>query len=193
MPTFKDLAGREWTIRFDGLLLDELRTERGIDLTDLIGSVYVTLEHDAALLTRALCFLCRDEIEKASLTPRQFAANIAGAVLDSAFAAILQAAQDFFPPRQWSGMHSRYCQQTTMLGEWVQAQPILAVLNRPEVSPSLREAMLRELASSLRPATTPTTTASSNSAAAESATGRAVTRSRRRSASPATAEPAPAA
>lgn len=188
MPTFKDLSGREWTIRFDGLLLDELRAERGIDLTDLVGTVYVTLQNDAALLTRALCFLCREAVDQAGLTPRQFAANLAGEALDAAFAALLQAAQDFFPPRLWCGMHSRYSQQKTLLTDWVQVQPILAVLNRPEVSPPLREALLRELAASMRQ----TIGDLSTSAAAASATGPARTRSKRASAPPATAASAPA-
>jgi hypothetical protein len=114
MPTFHDTAGREWSIKFDGLLLRELRDEHKINLADLGGVDYARIEADAAALVESLCCLCGEQIKAAGLTSRQFAAAITGDALDAGLQAIWEAAQQFFPLGKWSVLESNYAQQVEM-------------------------------------------------------------------------------
>lgn len=108
MATFKDANGRDWSIKFDGLLLKELRDEHGINLGDLSGADYARIETDAAALVESLVCLCSEEIKAAGLSPKQFAAALTGEALDAGLKAIWGAAQGFFPKARLSGLESNF-------------------------------------------------------------------------------------
>lgn len=152
MPTFKDTHGREWSIKFDGLLLADLRQAHQINLADLSGADYFRLEQDASCLVTAVCHLVREQLAAAGLTKAQLAAALTGAVLDTALLAVLEAAELFFPPARWSALASS-CK--TLRDQWQALAPAMAMLAQPGIPPlmveTLTEAIFRGLANSVSP------------------------------------------
>lgn len=145
MPTtFKDINGREWKIEWDGLLLDDVRTETGIDLADLSAGGLATIDQDAPKLVKVLSVLLREEIKAASLTDRQFSKLIKRDVQPAAFAAVLGAAADFFPVNVWSDVQQRFETQREFQTNWMRIKPLLAKLNEPSME-SLRPTILQAL------------------------------------------------
>lgn len=145
MATFKDTSGREWRVEFDGLLLDDVLTETGLDLSDLSCGALAQLDHHASSLVKVLRVLCGDEIRERNLQPREFARALRGDALVEALEAVLGAARDFFPPSVWSAMESRLKSQREFNRQWREIRPMLAKLNEPEVPPALQQAVMEAL------------------------------------------------
>ena len=145
MPSFKDTSDREWTIRFDGLLLDDLRTERKINLADISGADYLRLETDSGVLTRAVCFLCAEQFKSSGITDKQFSASFTGEVQEAALQAIWGAAKVFFRPKLWCVLESNCSQQRTAQEQWAQMRPMLAMLNQPDMPASLQAGIMEAL------------------------------------------------
>lgn len=142
MTTFNAL-NRDWSIRFDGLLLDELRSAHGIDLADVTGETYVKLESDQATLTKAVCFLCREQLEQHKLDARALAGSLVGETAEAALQAIWGAAKVFFRPKLWSVLESA-CAQRKMMAE---LRPLLETI---ETLPAgMREAAMDQLTAKL--------------------------------------------
>lgn len=145
MPmTFRDRSNRDWRVEWDGLLLDDVRTQTTIDLADLSGGGLAIIETDAPKLVKVLAVLLREQIAGAKLSNEQFSKAIRGDVLTSAFAAVLEAAADFFPQDTWSGIQRHLTSQRTFRTNWIKVKPLLAKLNEPEME-SLRPAVLQAL------------------------------------------------
>lgn len=190
MPTFKDSNGREWSIRFDGLLLADLRDELKIDLADVASGDYLRLESDPATLARAVCFLCAEQLKSDAVTVRQLSAALVGESQDRAIEAIWGAAKVFFRPQLWSELQSSYGQQKTTREQWLVLRPLMQLLNQPEMPAALRDSTMeavKDLMQSMSNGDLPTW------AANKSATGPVETRAESVSNSPATAECRPVA
>ncbi len=147
MPSFKDTSDREWIIRFDGLLLDDLRNERGINLADISGADYLRIETDAGALTKAVCFLIADQFKTAvpAITEKQFAASFTGEVHEAAIAAIWSAAKVFFPPKKWSALQSSCSTRKQFQQQWEEMRPMLARLNQPDMPQALQDGIMEAL------------------------------------------------
>lgn len=148
--TFKDADGRSWSLRFDGLLLSDLRTQHGINLADLSGGDYLRAEQDSSVLVTALCLLLRDACKAAKVTREQLSASLTGEALDEALAALWEAAKVFFPAKRWSALQSNYSQLSS---QWQAMGQAMALLAQPGVPPALVEtlttAILQGLANSV--------------------------------------------
>lgn len=186
MPSFIDADGREWTIRFDGLNLAELRRAHGLNLADLTGADYFAIDRDPSLLTVAVTHLVKDQLAAAKVSRPQFAAALVGQALDDAQSALWEAARLFFPPRRLSELQSSY---ETLRGQWQALGPTLLLLGQPGIPATLTEALARSLTSQA-PQTT-SSTASPTSAASSSATGPAGSQPNAACGSPAIAESVP--
>lgn len=190
MPQFADSNGREWTIRLDGVLLKELREATQINLADIGGASYALLNRDPSALTQALCVLCAEDIQKAGINSKQFAASLVGESLDKAWECLWGAAKVFFPARLWSALQLRFNQQIAILDGWETLQPLLTLLSKPEIPAGMRDAAMGELAKMIHgmSATDLRTLADQ-----PSATGPVEIQLKPATDSPATAESAPAA
>lgn len=166
MPQFTDCNQRTWTVAFDGLTLIELRDTHKIDLADVLSATYVELERDPGLLTKALAFLCREQIEKAGITPPQFSRALIGGHLEEAFAALWGAAELFFPAKLWSALSSR-CEQEKKASETRQQMKVLGLLE--DLPPELRDQLYAEIGKSL-PTALPTSPAGEASASGPDST-----------------------
>ena len=128
MSKFTDQMGESWTVEFDGLLLDDIANATGVDLADLSGGGLVEVEQDAKKLVRVLCVICADEISNRGKSNRDFAKRIVGETIEKATEAIVSAAGNFFPPKQWSELQSRLDSQRQLAEQTRTAKPLMALL-----------------------------------------------------------------
>jgi hypothetical protein len=161
MSTFKDSTGREWTIRFDGMLLADQRQQHQINLADLTGADYLSLDRDPSVLTVAVTHLVLDQLAAAKLTREQFAAALVGQSLDDALEAVWSAAKVFFPPKRLSALQSSYA---NLRGQWETMGPTMLLLGQPGVPPMMADALARTMMAAA-------STASASSEGSPSATG----------------------
>ena len=146
MPTFAAL-NRDWSIRFDGLLLGELRDQTGIDLADVMGESWLKIETDQATMTRAVCFLCSEQL--GAITAKQLAEAICGETAEQVSQALWGAAKVFFRPRLMSALESALEKRRAM-AEVLEAMRLLDSL--PE---AMREGALMELTAKMSGALQP--------------------------------------
>lgn len=187
MPSFRDAAGREWAIRFDGLLLGSLRDEHKIDLADVTAGEYVRLENDAASLVRAVCHLCRDQLAAQRLTASQLAEQIVGQAIDDAFAAVWSAAQLFFPPRRLSELQSSFTTAKDAASNWAKVGPMVKLLD--QLPADMRDTVMESVAEQMEAMSS----GSPNSAPLTAVSGRAASQSSAAIDSPANAACCPTA
>lgn len=146
MAKFKDVEGREWTIELDGLLLDSVQQETGIDIADLSAGGLFKLDQHAPTLVKVLAVLCGDERSKRNMSGRDFSRGIRGDVLQAASAAVLESAKNFFPPSVWSEMQSRLETQKSFSQDWAKIQPLLLRLNAPDMPEAMRDSIMAAMA-----------------------------------------------
>ena len=106
MRTFKDNAGRTWSVTLNVLQMKRIRAQLGIDLENVItldsgGKVKVDLvdriASDPCLLVDILWVCVGDEAKAAGVTDEEFGRSLAGDSIDEATAAFLDELVDFFP------------------------------------------------------------------------------------------------
>ena len=106
MRTFKDNAGRMWSVTLNVLQMKRIRAHLGIDLVNVItldagGKVQVDLvdriASDPCLLVDILWVCVGDEAKAAGVTDEEFGRSLAGDSIDEATAAFLDELVDFFP------------------------------------------------------------------------------------------------
>lgn len=101
MRTFRDKAGREWSIALPYDTVLELKDKLGIDLlaiADDDGKLLAQLADDLPFLFRVMFVVLTEQIEAAGLDERQFARGFGGDVFELALEAFLEELADFFPP-----------------------------------------------------------------------------------------------
>ena len=106
MRTFKDNAGRTWSVTLNVLQMKRIRAHLGIDLVNVItldagGKVKVDLvdriANDPCLLVDILWVCVEEEAKEAGVTDEQFGCALAGDSIDDATKAFLDELVDFFP------------------------------------------------------------------------------------------------
>lgn len=150
MPEFVDSAGQAWSVSLDGLLLAELREKASLDLVQ--DGLYAVEERED-VLTKALLVICREQRELAKLTEKQFAQRLIGEVQDKAIGAVRGAAQLFFRPSKWSAIQSRCAKRKEMDATYETIRPMLEMLNRPDMPPAMRDAVMEVISGQIEAAT----------------------------------------
>lgn len=163
MPEFKDATGLTWNVDLDGLLLADLREKAGVDI---VQEGLYAIEEREDTLTKALLVVCRDQISERKWTDRQFAKAVAGSAAESSLVAFRGAAELFFRPSRWSEIQSRSEAKKEADDTFRKLAPMLAILNRPDMPESMREAVMQVIASKIE-----AVTSSENSAPPASASG----------------------
>ena len=106
MRTFKDNAGRTWSVTLNVLQMKRIRAHLGIDLVNVItldagGKVKVDLvdriANDPCLLVDILWVCVEDEAKAAGVTDEEFGRSLAGESIEEATRAFLDELVDFFP------------------------------------------------------------------------------------------------
>jgi hypothetical protein len=96
MRTFKDNAGRTWTLSVDVAAVKRTRSTAGIDLLDLKGTL-TRLERDPILLCDALWAIVKPEADAAGIDEDSFLSSLAGDCIEVASRALLAELVDFSP------------------------------------------------------------------------------------------------
>ena len=98
MKTFKDNAGRSWTVSVTVDAVKRVRSLVGINLLDAIdGNLIERLVGDPVLLCDVLFALCRPEADRLGVSDEAFGQAMAGDALEHATSALLEELVDFFP------------------------------------------------------------------------------------------------
>ena len=148
MRTFKDNAGRTWSVTLNVLQMKRIRAHLGIDLVNVItldagGKVKVDLvdriANDPCLLVDILWVCVGDEAKAAGVTDEEFGRSLAGESIEEATRAFLDELVDFFP-----GAKRLFLQKAVGLarkfgGEW--NETLRQALEDPELEKRVRESM----------------------------------------------------
>ena len=101
MKTFKDNAGRDWTVAVTTAAIKRLRGMLEIDLMDVVeGDLLKKLYADPVLLVDVIYVLCKPQADAAEITDEQFGEAMAGDAIELATTALVDEIIDFFPNRR---------------------------------------------------------------------------------------------
>ena len=98
MRTFKDNAGRTWTISLTVSAVKRVRDLAKIDLLDLAnGRVFERLVADPVTLCDALYAACKPQADLEGITDEEFGEAMAGDAIEHASKALVEELIQFFP------------------------------------------------------------------------------------------------
>ena len=106
MQTFRDNAGRTWTVSVDVAAIKRVRALAGFDLLSVIdGKGIDRLVLDPVLLCDVLCAACRPEAERLGVSDEDFGRAMAGDAIEHATRALMEELVSFCPnPRDRTRM-----------------------------------------------------------------------------------------
>ncbi len=101
MSTFKDNAGRDWTVDVNVDSIKRVRKLVDVDLlTAVDGSLFKRLGDDHVLLIDVIYALCKPAADAANVTDEDFGRAMGGDVIEHATDALLSSTIAFFPRAQ---------------------------------------------------------------------------------------------
>ncbi len=101
MKTFKDLAGREWSLSINGTSAEKLRDTIQVDVMGALdGTLSTKILADPFLLIKIIYCLCQTQAEKLGITREGFGEAIGGQAIDDATTALLEEICGFFRQSQ---------------------------------------------------------------------------------------------
>ena len=106
MSKFTDALGQEWSLEFDGFLLERILLEARVDLAHLGADGLLAVETDAIRLIRVLAVACDEQLKARRKPAAEFQKQIRKDAITRARAALMEALADFFPESEWSAMQS---------------------------------------------------------------------------------------
>lgn len=111
MRTFKDNAGRTWTIALTVSAVKRVRDLAKLDLLDLAnGRVFERLVADPVTLCDALYAACKPQADAEGITDEQFGEAMAGDAIEHASKALVEELIQFFPNARERAALSRVVQ-----------------------------------------------------------------------------------
>ena len=98
MKTFKDNAGRTWTVDVNIATVKRVKSLLKVDLTDAVeGKLLDRFILDPILLCDVIYVICKPEADKEKITDEQFGQAMAGDAIEHATEALLEELINFFP------------------------------------------------------------------------------------------------
>jgi hypothetical protein len=98
MKTFKDNAGRSWTVQVNVDAIKRVRDLAQVNLLDVVeGKLLERLISDPVLLCDVIYCLCKPEADTKSVSDVDFGRAMGGDAIDGATTALLEELVDFFP------------------------------------------------------------------------------------------------
>jgi len=118
MRSFKDNAGRQWSVEINVAALKRVRGLTGTDLMQVIeGTLIEKLIRDPVLLCDVVYALCKPEADTRSVSDEDFGKAMAGDAIEAATTAVLEELVGFCPsPRDRANL-GRVLQATTKVME----------------------------------------------------------------------------
>ncbi|MBT4819068.1 MAG: hypothetical protein HON70_25395 [Lentisphaerae bacterium] len=98
MKTFKDNAGRTWTVGVNVDAIKRVRTVLDVNLMEAVeGDLLEQLSSDPVLLCDVIYVVCKPEADAQSVSDEDFGRAMAGDAIEHATTALLEELVDFFP------------------------------------------------------------------------------------------------
>jgi len=98
MKTFKDNAGRTWSVSVDVDAIRRVRTALKVNLTSTdFAAVLEQLLSDPVLLCDVLYVICKPEADRQKISDEDFGRSMAGDAIEHATAAFLEELANFTP------------------------------------------------------------------------------------------------
>jgi len=98
MKTFKDNAGRTWTVGVDVAAIKRVRSLLDVDLMGAVeGKLLERLVSDPVLLCDVIYCVCKPEADSRGVSDEDFGRAMAGDAIEHATTALLEELVDFFP------------------------------------------------------------------------------------------------
>jgi hypothetical protein len=98
MRTFKDNAGRTWTVTVNVDAVKRVRSLLDVNLLEVVdGKLIERLAADPVLLCDVLYALVKPDADAKQVTDQDFGRGMAGDAIDLATTALLEELVDFFP------------------------------------------------------------------------------------------------
>jgi hypothetical protein len=98
MKTFKDNAGRAWSVQINVDALKRVRSLLDVDLLEVLeGKLIDRLSGDPVFLCDVLYAVVKPEADAQKVSDEDFGRAMGGDALDGATAALLEELVDFFP------------------------------------------------------------------------------------------------
>lgn len=98
MQSFKDNAGRQWSVEINVATLKRVRGLTGTDLMQVIeGTLIEKLIRDPVLLCDVVYAICKPEADTRSVSDEDFGKAMAGDAIEAATTAVLEGLVGFCP------------------------------------------------------------------------------------------------
>ena len=98
MKTFRDNAGRTWSVTVDVTAVKRVRSLLDVNLLDVLdGKLIERLAVDPVLLCDVLYALVKPEADAGGVSDEEFGRAMAGDAIEHATTALLEELADFFP------------------------------------------------------------------------------------------------
>ena len=98
MKTFKDNAGRSWTVTVNVDAVKRVRSLLSVNLLEVLdGKLIERLAGDPVLLCDVLYALVKPEADERKVTDEEFGRSMAGDAIEQGTTALLEELVDFFP------------------------------------------------------------------------------------------------
>lgn len=98
MKTFKDNAGRTWSVSVNVDAMKRVRSLLGVNLMEAVdGKLLEKLASDPVLLCDVIYSLCKPEADSKGISDEDFGKAMAGDAIEHATTAFLEDLVDFFP------------------------------------------------------------------------------------------------
>jgi len=98
MRTFKDNAGRDWTVAINVDVVQRVRDLLKLDLLGVLdGELTQKLIDDPVLLCNVVYVVCKPEADAKNVKDTDFGRAMAGDAIDAATTTLLEELVDFFP------------------------------------------------------------------------------------------------
>ena len=98
MKTFKDNAGRSWTITVNVDAIKRVRSLLDVNLMEAVeGKLLEQLVSDPVLLCDIIYVLCKPEADTQQVSDEDFGRSMAGDAVEHATTALLEELVEFFP------------------------------------------------------------------------------------------------
>jgi hypothetical protein len=106
MKTFKDNAGRSWTIAINVAAIKRVKNLLNVNLMEAVeGDLLEKLAINPVLLCDVIYAICKPEADAQNITDEQFGAAMAGDAIETATTALLEELIDFFPLAKRQVLH----------------------------------------------------------------------------------------
>lgn len=100
MLSFKDKAGRQWSLALTVGTVKRVESMTGVNLGACDQRMFEALATDWCKLVDVVCAVVRPQLEEGGMSDEDFAEALGGDELQSAIDALLAALVDFFPPKK---------------------------------------------------------------------------------------------